>query len=129
MAVARLIRIHDAFGLVPEERFWNLAWNLQRAFWYLRSNERYLVNYARRHHKGLPISSAIAESAVNEVISLRMAKKRQMRWTDEGDHLLAQVRVQELNGELRPRVVTFPLRAKKPGSNPAWDRCQMLKAA
>lgn len=128
-AVARLIRIHDAFGLVPEERFWNLVWNLQRAFWYLRSNERYLVNYARRHHKGLPISSAIAESAVNEVISLRMAKKRQIRWTDEGAHLLAQVRVHELNGELRPRVVTFPLRAKKPASDPAWDRCQMLKAA
>jgi hypothetical protein len=27
------------------------------------------VNYARRHNKGLPVSSAIAESAVNEIVS------------------------------------------------------------
>jgi hypothetical protein len=43
-----------------------------------------LVNYSARHRKGLPISSSIAESAVNQVVSYRMAKKRQMRWTDEG---------------------------------------------
>ena len=59
---------------------------------YIRDNP-WLVNYARRHHKGLPISSSIAESAVKEVVSLRMAKKRQMRWSDERAHLLAQVRV------------------------------------
>jgi hypothetical protein len=48
----------------------------------------------------LQISSSIAESAVNQVVSHRMAKKQQMRWTDEGAHRLAQVRVAELNGEL-----------------------------
>jgi hypothetical protein len=47
----------------------------------------------------LPISSSIAESAVNQVVSHRMAKKQQMRWTDEGAHCLAQVRVAVLNGE------------------------------
>jgi hypothetical protein len=57
-----------------------------------------LVNYSARHRKGLPISS-IAESAVNQVVSHRMAKKRQMRWTDEGAHCMAQVRVAVLNGE------------------------------
>ncbi|WP_158660627.1 hypothetical protein [Paraburkholderia hospita] len=51
------------------------------------------------YHKGLPISSSIAESAVNLVVSHRMAKKRQMRWTDEGAHCLAQVRVAVLNEE------------------------------
>ena len=68
--------------------------NLGRLIGYLESNDRYLVNYQCRHYKGLPISSSIAESAVNEVVSWRMAKKRQMRWSDEGAHLLAQVRVQ-----------------------------------
>jgi len=59
-----------------------------------------LVNYGARYRKGLPISSDIAESAVILVVSHRMAKKQQMRWTDEGAHYLAQVRVAVLNGEL-----------------------------
>lgn len=47
-------------------------------------------------------SSSIAESAVNLVVSHSMVKKQQMRWTDEGAHNLAQVRVAVLNGELSP---------------------------
>jgi hypothetical protein len=66
-----------------------LRWNLRKAHGYLRSNSQYLVNYGARHRKGLPISSAIAESAVNQVVSVRMAKKQQMRWSDEGAHHLA----------------------------------------
>jgi hypothetical protein len=59
--------------------------------------------------KGLPISSSIAESAVNEAVSQRMAKKQQMRWSDEGTHCLAQVRVADINGELSPRLLrTLP---------------------
>ena len=95
---------------------------------YVRENPG-LVNYARRHGKGLPVSSSIAESAVNEVVSLRMAKKRQMRWSDEGAHLLAQVRVHELNGELKPRAVPLPLRPLKPSRDPRWDALDMLQEA
>jgi hypothetical protein len=58
----------------------------------------------------LPISSSIAESAVNEVVSLRCAKKRQMRWTNKGAHLLVQVRVAVLNGELEMREIPEPRR-------------------
>ena len=36
-AVARLKRVHDAFGLVPDKEFSTLYWNLRHAFWYLRS--------------------------------------------------------------------------------------------
>lgn len=79
-----------------------------------RSNDSYLVNYGRRYRKRLPISSAIAESAVNQVVSSRMAKRRQMRWSDDGAHLLAQVRVHVLNDELRPRAMPIPLRPSKP---------------
>ncbi len=38
-----------------------------------------------------------------------MAKKRHMRWTDEGAHCLVQVRVAELNGELSvSRIANLP---------------------
>ena len=73
-AVARLKRIHDAIDDVYDTQYSTLVWNLRRTWWYLRSNDRYLVNYGRRHYRGLPISSAIAESAANEVVSWRMAK-------------------------------------------------------
>jgi len=67
----------------------------------------------------LPISSGIAEAAVTQMVSMRMAKKQQMRWSDEGAHLLAQVRVHAINGDLRPRAVQTPLRPPKPVSD-AW---------
>lgn len=76
-----------------------LYWNLRRLYFYIDNNAGTLVNYGMRYHKGLPISSSIAESAVNLVVSHRMAKKQQMRWTDEGAHCLAQVRVAVLNEE------------------------------
>jgi hypothetical protein len=39
--------------------------------------------------------------AINQVVSKRMVKKRQMRWTDRGAHLLLQVRTRVLNEEWR----------------------------
>ena len=59
----------------------------------------------RTDHKGYPygetISTAFVESTVNQVVSKRMVKKQQMRWSQEGAHLLLQVRTRVLNGELR----------------------------
>lgn len=40
------------------------------------------------------------ESAVNQVISKRMVKKQQMRWTKHGAHPLLQVRTRVLNDDL-----------------------------
>jgi hypothetical protein len=85
--------------------FKTLWWNLNTISSYLKNNARTLVNYGARHRKGLPISS-IAESAVNHVVSYRMAKKRQMRRTDEGAHCMVQVRVAVLNGEFSPRRIS-----------------------
>jgi hypothetical protein len=62
-AVETLKSLHDMIGLAPEDA-------ACRALWWNR--------------RGMPISSCIAESAVNEVVSLRCAKKRQMRWTNKG---------------------------------------------
>ena len=47
------------------------------------------------------ISTAFVESTVNYVMSKRFVKKRQMRWTQRGAHLLLQTRVQVLNDNLR----------------------------
>jgi hypothetical protein len=67
---------------------------------YIEDNAASLVNYMQRHQDGLPISSAPAESAVNQIISHRFVKKQQMRWTPEGAHALLQVRTAVLNREL-----------------------------
>jgi hypothetical protein len=53
-----------------------------------------------RYRAGEAISTAFTESAVNQVISKRMVKKQQMRWTPRGAHLLLQVRTRVLNGQL-----------------------------
>ena len=50
---------------------------------------------------GETISTAFAESTINQVVSKRMVKKQQMRWSQKGAHLLLQVRTRVLNGELR----------------------------
>jgi hypothetical protein len=47
-----------------------------------------LINYGERYRAGEPISSCIAESTVNAVISKRFAKRQQMQWTPRGAHLL-----------------------------------------
>jgi hypothetical protein len=95
-------------------------WNLRRLHCYIENNARALVNYGGRYRMGLPISSSIPESAVNQVASHRMAKKQPMRWTDEGAHRLAQVRVADLNGELSVRRLAAL--AKMPAGNSSYAR-------
>ena len=62
-----------------------------------------MPNYAERYRYDEIISTAFAESAINEVVSKRMVKKQQMRWTKKGAHLLLQVRTKTLNNELRSK--------------------------
>ncbi len=69
---------------------------------YIKNNSHFIPNYGERYRYGETISTAFAESTVNECISKRMVKKQQMRWTKKGAHLLLQVRVKALNQELRP---------------------------
>lgn len=68
---------------------------------YIDVNRSYIPNYGERYRYGETISTAFVESTVNEVVSRRMVKKQQMRWTKQGAHLLLQVRVRTLNAELR----------------------------
>jgi hypothetical protein len=67
---------------------------------YIRANASSIPNYGERYRVGEPISSSFVESAVNQVVSKRMVKKQQMRWSPQGAHLLLQVRTRVLNDDL-----------------------------
>ena len=69
---------------------------------YLAANRGSLINYGERFRSGERISSALAESTVNAVVSKRFAKRQQMQWTRRGAHLLLQTRTRALDGTLRP---------------------------
>ena len=69
---------------------------------YIASNTGSLINYGERYRAGERISSCLAESSVNAVISKRFAKRQQMQWTKRGAHLLLQTRTRTLDGTLRP---------------------------
>lgn len=68
---------------------------------YIAINQASIPNYGDRRRPGERIASSFVESAVNQVVSKRMVKKQQMRWSERGAHLLLQVRTQVLNGDLR----------------------------
>jgi hypothetical protein len=68
---------------------------------YISINREFIPNYGERYRYGETISTAFAESTVNWVVSKRMVKKQQMRWTKPGAHLLLQVRTKTLNKVLR----------------------------
>jgi hypothetical protein len=69
---------------------------------YIATNAGSLINYGERFRADERISSCLAESAVNAVISKRFAKRQQMQWTKRGAHLLLQTRTRALDGTLRP---------------------------
>jgi hypothetical protein len=56
-------------------------------------------NYGERYRNGERISTGFVESTVNQVVSKRMVKKQQMRWSQWGAHLLLQIRTRVLNGD------------------------------
>ncbi len=68
---------------------------------YIAVNRAFVPNYGDRYRHGEAISTAFVESTVNQVVSKRMVKQQQMRWTQRGAHLLLQIRTQALNGDLR----------------------------
>ncbi len=71
----------------------------------------------------------MTESAVDQVVGMHFAKNRQMRWSDQGTHLLAQLRMRALNADLRLRAVPIPLRATRPIADPKLDAGLLQLAA
>ncbi len=74
---------------------------------YLRANHAFIPDFGDRYRHGEPISTAFVESTVNWVISKRMVKKQQMRWTPAGAHHLLQVRTRALDGVLRADFIRW----------------------
>jgi hypothetical protein len=68
---------------------------------YVEVNQNAIPNYGDRYRHGETISTSFVESAVNQVVSKRMVKRQQMRWTKRGAQLLLEVRTQVLNQDLR----------------------------
>ena len=68
---------------------------------YISNNRQFIPNYGERYRNGERIATGFVESTVNQVISKRMVKKQQMRWSQKGAHLLLQVRTRVLDGDWR----------------------------
>jgi len=65
---------------------------------YIETNKDALIDYGQRHRAGKPISTSRAEGTVNQLVSARMNKRQQMRWSPRGAHRLLQVRAAVLDG-------------------------------
>jgi hypothetical protein len=96
----------------PTKKQQKLIGKLEEFETYIRNNAKFIPNYGERYRYGETISTAFVESTINQVVSKRMVKKQQMRWSQQGAHWLLQVRTRVLNDELRetiqqwyPRVV------------------------
>jgi hypothetical protein len=74
---------------------------------YLSANRAFIPDFGDRYRHGEPISTAFVESTVNYVISKRMVKKQQMRWTPAGAHHLLQVRTRVLDDVLRADFIRW----------------------
>ena len=88
---------------------------------YLGRNRYRLVDYGLRHRSGLPISTSLAESAVESVIGDRFRKNRKMRWTTQGANALLHIRVADLNGELAEALRGRHWTRPKPANDDLWD--------
>ena len=99
---------------------------------YIEANQNFIPNYGDRYRRGEKISTAFAESAVNQVVSERMVKKQQMRWSESGAHNLLQVRtnVRSMTNSGRPSFAGIrqckPNRRRKLSRRPRSPRFEML---
>ena len=66
---------------------------------FIDRNQAFIPNYGERYRNGERISTGFVEATVNQVVSRRMVKKQQMRWSHQGAHLLRQIRTRVLNGD------------------------------
>jgi hypothetical protein len=52
---------------------------------YVRLNKGAIVYYGDRYRSGRRVATALAESAVNSLVTRRMVKKQQMQWSKRGE--------------------------------------------
>ena len=57
---------------------------------YIAANQARIPNYGERWRNEEAIATGFVESAVNQIVSKRFAKRQQMQWTKKGAHLLCK---------------------------------------
>jgi len=72
---------------------------------YIETNEGALIDYGQRYRAGKPISTSRAEGTVNQLVSARMNKRQQMRWSPQGAHRVLQVRAAVLDGRFGHQAI------------------------
>jgi len=72
---------------------------------YIETNEGALIDYGQRYRTGKPISTSRAEGTVNQLVSARMNKRQQMRWSPQGAHRVLQVRAALLDGRFGHQAI------------------------
>jgi hypothetical protein len=102
-ALKVLTTIHLDLELASWERdggkIGKLCKTVQEFHTFIDRNRVFIPNYGERYRNGERISTGFVESTVNQVVSKRMVKKQQMRWSHRGAHLLLQIRTRVLNNE------------------------------
>ena len=91
---------------------------------YFERNGAALAHYAARRRHGEPIATSFVESAVDEIISWRMAKAQQMRWSRATVPAFLDVRTAVLNDTLEDAF-----RHRHPGFRPANDDWKPMAVA
>jgi len=72
---------------------------------YIETNEGMLIDYGQRSRADKPISTSRADGTVNQLVSARMNKRRQMRWSPRGAHRVLQVRTAVLDGQFGHQAI------------------------
>ncbi len=66
---------------------------------YIESNKGAPIDDGQRHRACKPVSISRAEGTINQLMSARMNKRQQMRWSPQGTHRVLQVRAAVLDGQ------------------------------
>ena len=85
----------------------------------ISNNAASLINYGERFRSGERISSCLAESTVNAIISKRFAKRQQMQWTP---------RVHIFCCRRAPEPSTAPCALSSSGGIPAWPTTTRIRS-
>ena len=64
-----------------------------------------MIDYGQRYRAGKPISTSRAEGTVNHLVTARMNKRGQMRWSPRGAHRVRQVRAAVLDGRFGQQAI------------------------
>jgi len=98
-------KIDEAFGYLDDEEIRGenapkFRKALEEFDTYIEANQGLIPNYGEHWRNEEAISTGFVESAVNQIVSKRFAKRQQMQWTKKGAHLVLQTRTQVLDDRL-----------------------------